>query len=448
MTGGQPAHILYECQNLTLSTGTGIATYARNLSLEARKLGYRTSALLGVGHTESVMGTVLDEIRLHDACKTPAFSLRTQIQEIWGHYYADKPGVTAARVPYSGLVVEPDQGRFRESFDDIYAVPQLIDRGYRHFMRYGKPMPVSGVGGIDLFHATHVVPLAVPDVPSLYTIHDIIPLRLPYATLGNKKYFHDLVRHLVDHSTHIVTVSEYSRQDLVRFFNVPESRITNTYQSVEIDALVAGASEDEIAQCNEHAFGVEHGEYYVFCGAIEPKKNISRLVEAYAASGVKRPLLLAGNLGWQYDQDVRRINDERFDVWRLEDGVITKQRSVRHLNYLSRRSLLRLIRGARAMVFPSLYEGFGLPILEAMALGTPVITSSVSSLPEIAGDAALLVDPYDVDSIAKAFRTLDVDENLRRDLAARGRIRAEAFSPTRHRERLDALYRDVLSGRG
>jgi glycosyltransferase involved in cell wall biosynthesis len=115
-------------------------------------------------------------------------------------------------------------------------------------------------------------------------------------------------------------------------------------------------------------------------------------------------------------------------------------RRIHHFEYVSVPMLVTLIRGARAVLFPSLYEGFGLPVLEAMLLGTPVVTSRVSSLPEIAGDAALYVNPYDIDDIARAIKTITAEEGLRRELAERGRAQAELFSMARYRQRIAALY--------
>jgi glycosyltransferase involved in cell wall biosynthesis len=117
---------------------------------------------------------------------------------------------------------------------------------------------------------------------------------------------------------------------------------------------------------------------------------------------------------------------------------------VKQLTYVSFEFLLALIRGARALLFPSLYEGFGLPVLEAMMLGTPVMTSNVASLPEITGDAAILVDPLDVEAIADAIRKLDSDDDLRAELAMRGIKRAQLFSPEKYRDCVAALYRRVI----
>jgi glycosyltransferase involved in cell wall biosynthesis len=142
-----------------------------------------------------------------------------------------------------------------------------------------------------------------------------------------------------------------------------------------------------------------------------------------------------------YEREVEKIADERFLSYTLADATISPMRRVRQIPYLPLSQLVSLIRGARGVLFPSLYEGFGLPVLEAMMLGAPVITSNVSSLPEIAGDAALLVDPFDVDDIARAIRALDNDKDLRAELGQRGVRRAAKFSPQAYDDRISALYR-------
>ena len=275
------------------------------------------------------------------------------------------------------------------------------------------------------------------------TIHDLIPLRLPQTTLDNKKYFYGLIDALVRKCDRIVTVSEHSRRDILNFFKIPEERVVNTYQSVAVDPTVASLSEDEVARRLEQ-YGLEHRGYFLFVGAIEPKKNVSRIIEAHAASASKYPLVIAGRPGWQFEADLKLIKDERFRSFQLSDNVVRQVRTVRHLNYVPRAALMLLLRGARALVFPSLYEGFGLPVLEAMALGTPVITSTTSSMPEVSGDAALLVDPYDIGSISTAIRQLDDDAGLRREMGEKGLKQADKFSPENYRARLSALYTGLL----
>jgi glycosyltransferase involved in cell wall biosynthesis len=159
------------------------------------------------------------------------------------------------------------------------------------------------------------------------------------------------------------------------------------------------------------------------------------------ASGVDVPLVLVAGEGWHNEAETTLLDELRENEPR-SPGLNRPRlrRRVRRFRYVRPSTLITLIRGARAIVFPSLYEGFGLPVLEAMTLGTPVVTSRESSLPEIAGDAALLVNPYDADDIARAITTIVNDADLRAELSRRGRSQAAKFSVERYRERVEALY--------
>jgi glycosyltransferase involved in cell wall biosynthesis len=284
----------------------------------------------------------------------------------------------------------------------------------------------------------------VAGCPNVVTIHDLVPLRLPHMTLDNKRYFFRLIQQLVARADHIVTVSEHSRRDIMALFNVPEHRITNTYQAVTIPPQALLRSDEDVADEITNLFDLDPGNYYLFVGALEPKKNIGRLIDAYAASGSRRPLVVAGGKGWQNKVELERLKDTRFSSYRIEDTTISKVDRVRRMPYLPSDQLITLMRGARAVLFPSLFEGFGLPVLEAMTLGTPVLTSNVTSLPEIAGDAALLVDPFDASAIAAGIRRLDNDVDLLDDLSRRGRERAGLYSMENYVSRLGEVYRGVL----
>jgi glycosyltransferase involved in cell wall biosynthesis len=434
--------IVIEGHNLTLKTGAGIATYARNLATAAHGLGFATTALVGVERPLN-RNPVLREIALHDARPQGRFSLPVQAR-LASSAVAGLPfGITPMEITHTGTVHEPGLPGLA-GFDGLLAATRLLDLAQLHFRRYGLRAHVNLGAAPSLFHATHPVPLRVRGCPNVHTVHDIIPLRLPYATLDDKKYFLQLVGHVCRKADHIVTVSEFSRRDIIRFFGVPESRITNTFQAVGIPEKLLAKSDDAVADELRHAFKLDMKEYFLFCGAIEPKKNVSRLVDAYALSGSRCPLVIAGPLGWQYDADVDKIQDERFVKYRLKDGGIRSERQVRRLAYVPFAQLVTLIRGARALLFPSLYEGFGLPVLEAMLLGTPVMTSNVSSLPELAGDAARLIDPTDIDEMVAAIRAIDADADLRAELSARGRERAKLFSPEAYRKRLGDVYSQLL----
>jgi glycosyltransferase involved in cell wall biosynthesis len=432
--------IVYEGHNLTLRSGAGVATYARNLAVAARTLGYTTKVLVGVNKELQRKEPLLTEIALYDARSDKGPSSWPAMLEIAKSAVIGKPfGIRTMEFAPSPTILGPAEGEYAE-FGTTVAATKLVDVARLHFNRYGSRASLNLASRPEIFHATHPVPLKVRHGANLYTVHDIVPLRLPYATLDDKKYFLNLVRLLCKKADHIVTVSEFSRQDIIRYIGIPESRITNTYQAVSIPTKLTSKGEDEVAVELRHAFNLEYKEYFLFFGAIEPKKNLARLIDAFAASGTKRPLVIAGPLGWQYDVEVEKIQDERFLNYRIEEGRIFATRHVRRLSYVPFAQLVSLIRGARAVLFPSLYEGFGLPVLEAMLLGAPVMTSNVSSLPEIAGEAAVLVDPTDLDKMAATIKTLDEDEDMRIELAARGLERAKMFSPEAYQARLAKLY--------
>jgi glycosyltransferase involved in cell wall biosynthesis len=191
-------------------------------------------------------------------------------------------------------------------------------------------------------------------------------------------------------------------------------------------------------------FNLSWQRYFLFFGAIEPKKNLPRLIEAYLASNVSDPLLIVGGQGWLDERETTLLYNDIVGVQGLKDGALRRTDRVRRYDFLPQATLVNLIRGAKAVMFPSLYEGFGLPVLEAMQLGAPVLTSTGGALPEVAGDAAVLVDPFDVQAIKRAIIALDADEGLRSSLCERGLRQAESFSPQAYQQRLEGLYRQIL----
>lgn len=436
--------ILYEVHNLAIKGGTGIATYARTLAEAAKRLGHDVDGLFSVERGLARGQDRLNEILAFDAVADDEAVSR--FEQIWRHLnypFNALGGLRPIELVRSGLVVGPSTEVLRP-FRRVLAATRLIDVSMMHFKLYGRLVQVKLDAPPSLFHATHAAPLAIKGGPNIYTIHDLVPLRLPYTTLDNKKHLYRLLMELARRADHIVTVSEFSRRDIIEQLGIDERRVTNTYQAVDIPPELLARSDDDVAKDLDTQFGLEPGGYFLFCGAIEPKKNVSRMVDAYAASGSKLPLIMAGGGGWQNRADLRKIGNERFVNFRIDANVVRRERQVRRLEYLPRNQLVTLIRGARALLFPSIYEGFGLPVVEAMALGTPVVTSNVSSLPEVAGDAALLVDPYSVEDIARAIRTIQADSDLCAALIDRGRKRAKKFAPHVYDEQLERLYAKLL----
>lgn len=216
----------------------------------------------------------------------------------------------------------------------------------------------------------------------------------------------------------ILTVSEFSKSEILKYFPVDPDKITVMPLGIRTERFHIGYTEEQKAAVRDQYHLPE--EYLLYLGTLEPRKNIVRLVEAYGALKQKKPdippLILAGRKGWMYDSIFVRIQELG-----LEDSVWST-------GYVDNEAVPILIAGAEAFLFPSIYEGFGMPPLEAMACGTPVLTSQVSSLPEVAGDCAVLVDPFSVESIEEGIRQLVENPALRRELSEKGRKRAAQFT--------------------
>ena len=281
-------------------------------------------------------------------------------------------------------------------------------------------------------------------MPNLYTLHDLVPLRLPYTTLDNKRRYLRLLDKIGRTADHIVTVSEASKHDISRILKIPETRITNTYQSVSIPDKYRNKPDEVVAREVEGTFGLGYKQYFIFWGSIEPKKNLGRLIEAYLGSNVRTPLVIVGAQAWKSEDELKLLYDDNIRTLVHSGHETRTKRRVIQLSYAPFPLLVSLIRGAKATLFPSLYEGFGLPVLESMLLGTPVISSNTASIPEVAGTAAHLVDPYDVRQISDAIIAMDKDADLRAHYASLGQVQAQKFSEDEYKKRLKGLYEKFI----
>jgi glycosyltransferase involved in cell wall biosynthesis len=388
--------------NLAAAQGTGIATYSRNLLDAASRLGFRTEALFG---PTLPIGSVkpFGDVAILDP-ERPAEPLRfMQKIERDVRTLLGPTGRTAFPVRPSTDVIWPGGEAARPNASRFWA-------GDR--------------------------PLRALNVPNIYTIHDLIPLRLPHTTLHNKPVFMALCREVARRADHIAVVSEATRRDVIRMLGVPEDRVSNTYQAVSLPKALIERSERDVVIELEATFRLGWGDYFLHFGAVEPKKNLGRVVEAYLASGVKTPLVIVGGRGWLSEPETALLSHVKAIGGPSSDRIHVYE-------YMSFATLISLIRGARAVLFPSLYEGFGLPVLEAMSLGTPVLTSTEGALPEVAGDAAIQVDPYDVQALSTAIRMIDADAGWRAEASLRGRAQAAQFNDDAYDARLRALYSKV-----
>ncbi len=288
---------------------------------------------------------------------------------------------------------------------------------------------------VDLFHAPHYVVSPLTPVPFVVTIHDCIHLRFPEYLPGRLayRYARTMMRSSARRSQRILTVSCASRQDIVDFLRVPASKIEVIANAID-ERLTAPPTEADLTRIRDRY--QLNSPFVLYTGNIKPHKNVDRLIEAFA-------LVRRGGLT---DIKLLIIGDEVSKYPNLRRLVHSHQlhRHVRFLGFVSDDMLAVLYRLATVFVFPSLYEGFGLPPLEAMAAGVPVITSNVSSLPEVVGDAALLIDPRDPAAIAGAITRVVGDPSLRADLVRRGHERVKAFSWERSVSRVREVYREVV----
>ncbi len=432
--------IFYDGLNLSLTQGTGVATYTRMLTRVVHDLGYD----IGIVYTSPQTppkDRLLREVAFFDekqAIRTPF--ARQMIDWTTDQVRGFAP-IKPLPVAFDGVVVNRQFETMWPAPHQAFATRRLFANARAHFARTNRFVKLDFDPKPEIFHCTYPLPLRAKSACNVYTIHDLVPLRLPFTTLDNKRQMFRLLKKIARQADHIVTVSENSKRDIIELLGVEEDRVTNTYQAVHFPDAYRDRPHETIAEQLEGSFGLEFREYLLFFGALEPKKNVARLIEGYLSSGVEIPLVLVAGAGWNNDAETKLIAELR-DRQRLEAQSNRRpRRTVHRFDYAPFSMLVTLIRGARAVVFPSLYEGFGLPVLEAMVLGTPVVTSRESSVPEIAGDAALLVDPYNTDEIAAAIRTIVKDADLWAELVHRGKAQAAKFSVDRYRERVGALYR-------
>lgn len=285
----------------------------------------------------------------------------------------------------------------------------------------------------DLFHAPHYVYPVLPGCPGVVTIHDCIHLRFPGQLPGRMAslYAHVMLRRAVRAARVVLTVSEATRSDLVELLDAPAERIEVVASACD-DYFLNAATADEVEAVRDR-YDLEQ-PFLLYVGNIKVHKNLDRLLRAFALVAEDHPHLDLVLVGVDADghPSLQRL---RHDL-----GL---GRRIRFPGYLPRAHLRALYTLAEIFVFPSLYEGFGLPPLEAMACGTPVITGDRSSLPEVVGDAGVQVNPFNVASIAEAVNGLLEDPGRRSDLAEKGRARAASRTWDDVARRVLEIYEDV-----
>lgn len=318
-------------------------------------------------------------------------------------------------IPKSMLVGE----RRQDFWNKVYQVNWKLDFPIDFFHN-----TVNGIGLPSNLSCSHVI-----------TLHDAIPYVMPETV--DRNHLDYTFRHtpdIVENATHIITVSNYSKSDIQRYFGVSDDKITVTHLAA--DDIYKPMDKEKARNVIFNKYGIER-HYILYLGGFSLRKNIARLIHAFlrVKSSYQNPLdlLILGEYQRSYDT-----------LWSLTEKLNLTD-NVKFLNFIPTVDLPYFYNGADVFVYPSLYEGFGLPPLEAMQCGTPVVTSNVSSIPEIVGDAALLANPYNIDEISEQILKLLTDSDLQAKHSLLGLAKAKEYSWDKTAEKTLEVYRKCMN---
>lgn len=420
--------ILVDGFNLNLRKGSGIKTYGVTLLDAYETMGMDVGVLLD-DHFTTGKSELLDEVNLFDQHEIrPVKKFNYQ----WVRNAKTLTHLLRARKGHliKPKIVNPDPQNYLsrtsgQKYQHIENIYDVFHAANRLFLATKKATVIKPNIQPDVFHLTTPWPVVVKGAKSVITIHDLIPLKAPFTTLDMKNHFYHLFKWAAHSADMIFSVSEHTKKDIIDIYGIPEEKIQVTYQSYKQPELQSQDGDDSVYL---QAKKLEKEKYILFVGNIEPKKNVKALIQAMAYIPKGYKLAIVGRKAWMHEQQLSDL--KRY----------LKKKDYVFLDYVSEEELSMLYSNALCMVFPSLYEGFGLPVLEAMAHDCPVICSNISSLPEVGGDAALYVNPYKFSDIRDKLMEVISNEELRRGMVEKGRQRVEFFSQENYVTRLGQAY--------
>lgn len=412
-------NILVDGYNIELPTGTGLKTYGITLIKALDCLGAHVDILTSKdAYKELKFNQVLFSETLNNHFKKIKL-ITSLIRAASGFFYK------AEKTTINGPVIKSElTDSFLNSIGDsigLFNLPSCYNIANFLYRSFGVSTRITVPKKIEVWHATYPLPIKIRGAKKITTIADLIPLKLPHTTLNNKETYYKNIKESIKASAIIITISEHSKKDLLDMFDVMPDKIFVTYPPLMLKPL---SSEKENISLFLKKYNLRFRNYILFVGAIEPRKNVGRLIDAYSMIDTSMPLIIVGKKAWLYEEEIGRNN----------------LKNVRLFGHVSADDLRYLYSGAYCFVFPSLYEGFGLPPMEAMSFGCPVITSNSSSLPEVCGDAALYVDPYDINDISEKIERLLNNQKLRTELAEAGKKRAKIFNMENYVKKVYEVY--------
>jgi glycosyltransferase involved in cell wall biosynthesis len=294
---------------------------------------------------------------------------------------------------------------------------------------FGRPLFEQYFGDFDCLFLPNVNFFAAsPNKKLVVTIHDLSPLIAPEFYNWKRRLWHRLVNFekTLRRADHIIAVSEYTKSDIVRLLGISPDKISVIYPGIDQTLFKPDLPVDGLREVR-NLYGLP-GEFILFLNTLEPRKNLVNFIKAYEKIDSTAALIIGGKVGWKYKEIFATIN------------ASPKRRSIKYLGYIPEEHKPYLIRLANVVGFPSFYEGFGFPALEALSVGVPVLASQITSLPETVNQAALLVDPYNIDDMAQGLDLLLHDASLRQNLINKGFEQAQKFKWETAAEKLLAVF--------
>jgi glycosyltransferase involved in cell wall biosynthesis len=305
----------------------------------------------------------------------------------------------------------------------------------RLWYRLRLPLPIElWTGPLALFHAPDFfLPPVRSGTRTVVTVHDLSFVGEPSSVMpGMLNHLSRWVPRSVARADHVIAVSEATRRDLIEFYQTPAEKISVLYHGVTTEFRPVAAAKQTAVR---HKYNLAEQPFILSVGTIQPRKNYQRLIQAFARLDADLDLVIVGGFGWHFQEITAEVT--RLDL----------EKRVRFLGFVADADLPALYSTASLFIYPSLYEGFGLPLLEAMACGTPVVASNQSALPEVVGQAGLLVDPYNVEAMAATMTEVLGDSGLRHQLIQAGLARAAQFTWSDMAAKLLVLYQQILDNK-